>query len=282
MARLSAERPGEVEAWLERATRDPETRLRASLALARHLIARGRYEARRWLRELPPSAEVDELLGESYYGAVPRDLAQAERLLTRAAAAGRPRAHYLCGRMAARGQGRPQDQVAARRHFEAAAEAGVAAAMTRLGNYHDDGSGGLREDVEAAARWYRRAAEAGDLPGMAAWGTALREGFGVPADRAGGAAWLRRAARAGDPRGMLNHGIALLSGKDLPRDEPAGARWVQRAAEAGYSEAMYGMARLYLRGWQGQAPDPRRARSWLQQAADAGHDQAIEQLRELR
>jgi len=68
-----------------------------------------------------------------------------------------PRILYQLGRALAEDQ-RPENAIP---YLEEAAEAGYAIAAETLGRLHAEGSGNLEQDMEAAGRWYERAATLG-------------------------------------------------------------------------------------------------------------------------
>ena len=82
------------------------------------------------------------------------------------------------------------------RWAKAAAEAGVASSMTRLGMIHHDALG-VERDAGLAAEWWRRGAEAGDADAMAMLGAATLLGQGVDKNPAGALALLLEAERNG-------------------------------------------------------------------------------------
>jgi TPR repeat protein len=88
------------------------------------------------------------------------------------------------------------DPAEARRWATAAAEQGIAPAMTRLGMIHHNALGVPRDPAEAV-RWWRRAAVRGDADGQAMLGAACHLGAGVEADAVEAYAWLLRANAAG-------------------------------------------------------------------------------------
>lgn len=127
---------------------------------------------------------------------VPKDEAQARKLLERAAQAGNPRgianlaalsdkvgiasdpvknrallskaaetnsaeAQYQLGLLMAEGMGGPKDDVAARALFEKAAEQNHPGALERMGAFAEGGRGGP-QDAAAAKAYYRRAVAAGN------------------------------------------------------------------------------------------------------------------------
>ena len=90
----------------------------------------------------------------------------------------------------------PLDAVEARRWAVAAAEQGVAAAMTRLGMiYHN--ALAVDRDPAAAAAWWSKAAARGDADGQAMLGAAHVLGVGVARDRVAALTWLLRARAGG-------------------------------------------------------------------------------------
>src|SRR5262249_17795413 len=90
----------------------------------------------------------------------------------------------------------PPDPVEARRWALAAAEQGVASAMTRVGMLCHNALGVPRDAAEAA-RWWRRGAERGDADGQAMLGAACTMGSGVARDPVAALAWLLRAQAGG-------------------------------------------------------------------------------------
>lgn len=88
------------------------------------------------------------------------------------------------------------DRPEALRWAKAAAEAGVASSMTRLGMIHHDALG-VERDAGLAAEWWRRGAEAGDADAMAMLGAATLLGQGVDKNPAGALALLLEAERNG-------------------------------------------------------------------------------------
>ena len=88
------------------------------------------------------------------------------------------------------------DPVEAHRWALAAAEQGIAAAMTRLGMIHHDALG-VDRDPRTAAAWWTKAAARGDADGQAMLGAAHLLGAGVARERVLAVAWLIRARSGG-------------------------------------------------------------------------------------
>jgi len=77
--------------------------------------------------------------------------------------------------------GEVSDRAEALRWAQAAAGAGIATSMTRLGMMHHDALG-VGRDADAAAQWWKRGMAAGDPDSEAMLGAATLLGQGVPAD----------------------------------------------------------------------------------------------------
>jgi TPR repeat protein len=92
--------------------------------------------------------------------------------------------------------GREADRPEALRWAKAAAEAGVASSMTRLGMMHHEALG-VERDAMMAAQWWRRGADAGDSDAKAMLGAALLLGQGVAKDPARALDLLLAAERDG-------------------------------------------------------------------------------------
>lgn len=110
--------------------------------------------------------------------------AEAMRLYRLAAEQGDAPAQDMLSWMLLEG-GNPADRTEALRWAQAAAEAGIATSMTRLGMMHHDALG-VERDADAAAGWWQRGMAAGDPDSEAMLGAATLLGQGVPphADRA--------------------------------------------------------------------------------------------------
>jgi len=195
-----------------------------------------------------------------------RDLEGAHRLYKRSATAGCPQGHLgyalSLARVATDLPRRQQMAEALRR----AADADLPVAIYLLGVLTEQGVG-LEQDLEGAAKLYRRAAEAGQRSAQVRWGTALLEGRGVAQDRVTGEVWLRRAL-AGDPDAASLLGDLFARRGPQPNYVEA-AEWYRRAAEVGHQPAARALASLYLTG-AGVAQDRDEAAKWLRVTADAG------------
>ena len=167
-------------------------------------------------------------------------------------------------------------------------------------------------DTEAVT-WYRRAADAGDLPSMLRLGQLLHAGKGVPPNALDATTWIKKAAEAdytpawstlaeryenglgvrrsdkeaffwwrrlaerNDVAAQAKVGDMYNRGKGIDKDEAAAVTWFQRAADRGNRDAQYGLGMALLRG-RGIARADTLAYGWLKKAADQGHVEAQKEV----
>ena len=144
------------------------------------------------------------------------------------------------------------------------------AAMLELGIRLGEGRGVAR-DVEAAARWFDRAAEKGFAPAQFRLASAYEKGIGVKRDLAAAKTWYGRAAEAGNARAMHNLAVLVAEGVDGKPDYAEASRWFVRAAELGVRDSQYNLGILAARGL-GLPQDLDASYRWFAIAA-AGGDQ---------
>lgn len=140
----------------------------------------------------------------------------------------------------------------------------VAAAMVASGLVGGQAPSGqqVRMDPALMAK-----ATAGDAAAQVAVGESYASGSGVPQDYNAAAEWYRKAADKGDLAGEL-HLAALYrdGGKDFDRDMVQAAQWYRKAADQGDVSAQGTMGTLYSMG-QGVEQSYGEAYFWLDLAA---------------
>ena len=110
--------------------------------------------------------------------------------------------------------------------FRRGAELGDGVSMTELGR--------IAKDEAEAARWYRKAAEAGDPSGMERYAYFAENGLGGTDQSFGEAiVWYKKAAEAGSPAALTRMGI-------LTGDK----KFLKRAVDVGYAPAMTALAKV--------------------------------------
>ena len=91
----------------------------------------------------------------------------------------------------------------------------------------------IPQDQDAAAVWFRRAADQGHADAAYRLGDMYDKGQGVPQDHTEAAKLLRYAADHGHWSAQRDFAVLCFYGRGVPRDHDAVARWLRRAAEAG-------------------------------------------------
>ena len=124
------------------------------------------------------------------------------------------------------------------------ADAGDASAMTAIGTMYETGGNGLPMDVNQAAQWQLKAAEAGNSDGMRTIGLDYFAGVGVPKDYDKAAFWLRKAADAGQPMAMGALGVLYRYGRGVPKDVNQAVFWLRKAAATGDPNAQQQLREL--------------------------------------
>ena len=172
-------------------------------------------------------------------------------------------ADYESGKLAAAVEG-----------FAGAAEAGSAEGNFWLGLSYDGligrnaaGELPVEKDPAAAARCYRRAADAGHAEAMFNMAMCHRDGDGVEVDVLAGYDWLVRGAEAGSMRAQFNAALALDPnhppyGKPgetpvVPKDAAAAVDLYRMAVEQGHGKAMVNLGVALYTGLPRATPTPR-------------------------
>lgn len=138
---------------------------------------------------------------------------------------------YMRGIALLEGDGVPQSDAQAAAVMQQAAEAGLTAAMYRLGKMQVGGEAGSGASPEAGVAWLKRAAERGHSDAMIQLGLMSSHGSTVAEDAAAAAAWYRRAADAGNPAGMRLLAEAYEGGRGVEADIAEAVHWYKLAAD---------------------------------------------------
>jgi TPR repeat protein len=162
---------------------------------------------------------------------------------------------------------------AAREELLPLAEAGDADAQVYLGLMHATGRG-VDKDQQAAARWYRLAADQGQADGQFNLGLMYAKGQGVPLNYAAAVHLYKQAAEQGHAGARLNLGVCYSRGYGVLRDEQLAADWFRQAAEQDNAAAQFNLGLMYAMGKYGGGPDPVQAVEWYTKAAEQGYPPA--------
>lgn len=138
-------------------------------------------------------------------------------------------------------------------------ELGLKALMAKTPNYTN------------AFRWFRLAAEQGNLLSQHNLGGLYFRGNGVPQDYKEAMKWYEKAAEAGFAPSQSFLGWMFATGKGVEENPKDALKWYLRAAEQGDKEAQYSLGLLYLEG----EPDYVEAYKWVNLSAAQGNTNAV-------
>lgn len=246
---------------------------------------------------------------------VVQDYKKAFELFLDAAYAGNFAGELNTGLAYDEGQGVQEDKAEAKKWFTLAAEHGSSKAMVALGFYIEKGIPDGEPDLEAAFKWYLRAAEVGDHP-FAAWivGNCYSQGLmGVETDRCTAFMWYLKSAELGHPTAqnnvacdymkgeivdldyqlavewfekavaqddmyaLNNYGTMMLNGNGIPRNTERAFMMIKKSAELGHPDAQCNLGVCYFEGW-GTTRNLDEALRWLVAAKNVGAEGALEYL----
>lgn len=153
----------------------------------------------------------------------------------------------------------------AARFFRKAADAGYAPAQYELAHLYADGLG-VKRSLRQAVYWYGKAADQGDAEAENNLGSLYAQGRGVHRSASRAAHWYTLAAAQKDPGATSNLGVMYLRGQGVKRDPVHAFELFLRAAQMGYAAAQNYVAMMYANG-QGVGRDYIWAYAWLNLAA---------------
>jgi TPR repeat protein len=193
-----------------------------------------------------------------------KDYPQAFIRLQPLADLGVPAAQFTLGEMYRRGRGFVPSVPEALPLLQQAAAANYPPACIALGEMFEVGEG-MKQDSEAAAQWFEKAAKLGDAQGSLHLGVHyLRAKEGHDFKQA--AAWFKRAAEQNEPEAEYFYARLLLGGKGVEQDRPEAMVWFGRASAHGHAAAQ---RFLYLLR-QAETPDRALALRDLERNLAAG------------
>ncbi len=150
-----------------------------------------------------------------------------------------------------------------------------AAAMTLLGVIYQQGLG-VAADAKAAAIWFRRAHERGDVNGTFLFAMATLRGEGVERNEGGGRILLEQAVQRNHPLAAFNLALLLIP-SDQFNDQARAAALLRQAANQEVPDAQYALAVLYRQG-RGVGANDAEAATLLRRAVRNGHRDALVDL----
>jgi hypothetical protein len=131
-----------------------------------------------------------------------------------------------------------------------------------------------------AVRFYRKAAEQGDVRGQSNLGFAYSLGLGVTRDDTAALKWWRTSAENGFSDAQAKLGELYSTGRQVEKDYVQAASWYRKGAEQGNVKAQAGLGTLYEKGL-GVAQNEAEAIAWFRKAAAQGSSEATLALSRL-
>jgi len=156
--------------------------------------------------------------------------------LRAAALKGDPTAAYEVGVRFAEGKGIAPNLDEAAKWYDRAAQAGVVPAIFRLGTFYEKGMS-VKKDVEIARRYYLQAAERGNAKAMHNLAVLDADGGGKGANYKSASQWFRKAADRGVADSQFNLGILYARGIGVEQNLAESFKWFSLAATQGDADA---------------------------------------------
>ncbi|MGQ0682005.1 hypothetical protein [Bradyrhizobium sp.] len=157
-------------------------------------------------------------------------------VLRSAALKGDASAAYEIGMRFAEGKGIPVNLDEAAKWYDRAANAGVVPAIFRLGTFYEKGHS-VKKDADIARRYYMQAAERGNAKAMHNLAVLDADGSGKGANYKAASQWFRKAADRGVADSQYNLGILYARGIGVEQNLAESFKWFSLAAAQGDADA---------------------------------------------
>lgn len=158
-------------------------------------------------------------------------------VLRTAALKGDPSAAYEIGVRFAEGKGIAPNLDEAAKWYDRAAQAGVIPAVFRLGTLYEKGLS-VKKDVDIARRYYMQAAERGNAKAMHNLAVLDADGGGKGANYKNASQWFRKAADRGIADSQFNLGILYARGIGVEQNLAESFKWFSLAAAQGDADSV--------------------------------------------
>ena len=157
-------------------------------------------------------------------------------VLRAAALKGDPGAAYEVGLRFAEGKGVAANLDEAAKWYSRAAQAGVVPAIFRLGTFYEKGLS-VKRDYDVARRYYVQAADRGNAKAMHNLAVLDADGGGKGANYKSASIWFRKAADRGVADSQFNLGILYARGIGVEQNLAESFKWFSLAAAQGDADA---------------------------------------------
>ncbi len=176
----------------------------------------------------------------------------------------------------ANGIGVEQDYEKALKYYRKAADMGNMIAQYDLGIMYDDGTG-VEQDYEQALEWYQLSADQGFADAQTNIGFMYETGHGVDQDYEKAAEFYKKAADQGSAVAQTNLGTFYRDGLGVDQNYSDAAKLFGLAADQEYDRAQYLLGMLCEYG-NGVDQDYVKAAEYFKMAADQGNADAQTEL----
>jgi eukaryotic-like serine/threonine-protein kinase len=206
-----------------------------------------------------------------------KDFDEAFRIAAPLAAGGDRDAQYAIGSFYDRGLGVKQDLEKAAIWYRKAADQGHRSAQVNLAMMYETGEGVPKSDEEAF-NWYRKAGDQDDPEAQNAIGVFYATGKGRPKDDTAAVLWYEKAAKQGYAKALKNLGDMYHDGRGVRRNDREALNLYYKAAEQKLASAEFNVGYWHEMGWGGVRRNCRTAAEWYRKAAEHGSQAAQDQL----
>lgn len=165
-------------------------------------------------------------------------------------------------------------------YYRQSAEGSYPNAYMLLAMIYQKGDGVPQDDV-AAATWFRKFAETGNASGQFYLAEVLAEGRGVEKDEASAFGWFGKSAAQGNEYAQYEMARMLEQGRGMKRNEREAANFYRKAADAGYGKAQLALGNMYAQGRGGLTKSKAKAKFWMLKAVERSAPGAEEALNSL-
>jgi localization factor PodJL len=131
--------------------------------------------------------------------------------------------------------------------LRAAALKGDPTAAYEIGVRFAEGKG-VAPNLDEAAKWYDRAAQAGLVPAIFRLGTLYEKGLSVKKDVEMARHYYLQAAARGNPKAMHNLAVLDADGGGNGANYKSASQWFRKAADRGVADSQFNLGILYARG----------------------------------
>jgi localization factor PodJL len=131
--------------------------------------------------------------------------------------------------------------------LRAAVMKGDAAAAYEIGTRFAEGKG-VAVNLDEAAKWYDRAAQAGVVPAIFRLGTFYEKGLSVTRDAEIARRYYLQAAERGNAKAMHNLAVLDADGGGKGANYKSASQWFRKAADRGVADSQFNLGILYARG----------------------------------